>query len=281
MKKALKWLRLVFLCLPRVVWEYFTYMRKYSKHPEDYPIEERYRRVRGTILFLLRQMKMELDLDPGTAPILGRGKLIIANHLSMFDPLILIALSPEPIGIVAKKETLKMPFVPHLIKAIDGIFIDRDDPMGTLRKFRDVAKLIKAEKIGYAVFPEGTRNKFPYGMMNEFHPGSFKLASMAGLDIQPVLLFGEQRFVEEKAFHRSYYVQASALPVVPLAEMGPTGTGEFAERMEKEMDAPLQRLIEKDRRYYENGQGKKKAKKWWKMQQHQEWIHYENEKNAE
>ena len=275
MKKALKWLRLIFFCLPRVAWEYFAWMRKYAKHPEDYPIEERYRKVRSTIIFLLRHMRIELDIAPGTAPILGRGKLLVSNHLSMFDPLILIALSPEPIGMVAKKETLKMPFVPKLIRCIDGIFIDRDDPMGTLRKFRDVAKTIKAQNMGYAIFPEGTRNKFPYGMMNEFHPGSFKLASMAGLDIQPVLLFGEQRIVEEKKMYRHYYVQAEAMPLIPLSEMGTTGTGEFAEKLEKRMDVPLQKLIEKDRLYLEEKQYKKRPRKWWKLEENQNWIHYE------
>ena len=265
MKRLLKWIAILFKCLPKVTWDYFTYILPYSRHKEKYPLELRYRKARKTILFILKKMKINpLDFD-NIKPIESQGKLIIGNHLSFLDPLLLIALSEKPIGFVAKEEARKLPFVGKLITIIDGIFIDRNDPIATLRKFRPLAKLIKENKMGYGIFPEGTRNKFPYGMMNEFHPGAFKLAQMAELDIQPIVLFGEQRILEEKIICRNYPWQFRQLDPIPLEEIGKLGTSEFAKKVYGIIDKPLQEMIKIDMAYFQDGLEKKKAPKWWKV----------------
>ena len=270
MKKAWKWIRLVFLCIPRVAFEYFSYMRKMAKHPEKYPLALRYSKVRSTVRFILRHMKINPLEDCYDRELETRGKLYVGNHLSFLDPLILIALSPEPIGFVAKEEAKKIPFAGKMIHIINGIFIDRKDPISTLRAFRNLSRVIKENNMGYAVFPEGTRNRFPYGMMNEFHPGAFKLAQMAELNIIPVALFGEQRILEEKKSYRNYPTQLTILPEIPFEEVGKMGTSDFATHIYHLIDAPLQQMIRVDMAYMTDKSYKKKAPKWWKAKKQQE-----------
>ena len=269
MKKAWKWIKLVLACIPRVAFEYFTYMRKMAKHPEKYPLEERYAKVRSTVRFILRHMHINPLKDCYDVELETRGKLYVGNHLSFLDPLFLIALSPEPIGFVAKEEAMKIPFAGKMIKIINGIFIDRKDPISTLRAFRNLSKVIKEANMGYAVFPEGTRNHFPYGMMNEFHPGAFKLAQMAELNIVPIALFGEQRILEEKPIYRNYPTQLTVLPEIPFEEVGKMGTSDFAVHIYHLIDVPLQEMIRTDMAYMTDKAYKNKAPKWWKKKKEQ------------
>ena len=265
MRKAFKWLRMILLCIPRVFFDYLTYILPYSRHPERYPLQKRYKKVRKTIVFVLKKARINAFIDESVSlPLQTKGCLVVGNHLSFLDPLLLVAMSEQPIAFVAKKEAKKLPFVGRLIRILGGTFIDRADPLDTLRKFRTVAKVIQQENMAYAIFPEGTRNKFPYGMMNEFHPGALKLSTMAQLDVMPVCFFGEQRILEEKKIYRNYPVQFTTLPVVPKEKIAEMGTTEAATYLYKMIDGPLQKMIDFDRHYMEEGKTKFRPVKWWK-----------------
>lgn len=270
MKNVFKWIRIVSICLPKVVFDYFSYMAPYAAHPEKYPLELRYAKARKTILRILKHLK----LSPVGGKMMKvddvRGKLFVGNHLSFLDPLLLIAASEEPIGFVAKKEARQMPFVGKLITIINGCFIDRNDPIATLRAFKNLSKTIQSSNMGYAIFPEGTRNKFPYGMMGEFHPGAFKLAQMAGLDVVPFAQFGQQRILEEKKVYRSYPIQFRCLETIPKERIGELGTSEFATMVYRLIDVPVQEMIATDRKLMEEKAYKKKGPKWWKKEKVEE-----------
>ena len=280
MSRKLKWIAIVAKAIPGVLWDYFTYMRPYAKHPEKYPLELRYAKVRKTVLSVLRKMHINPVDYESWGKLETKGKLLVGNHLSFLDPLILIALSPEPIGFVAKEEAKKLPFAGKIIALTNGCYIDRKDPIATLRAFKKLSAVIIKENMGYAIFPEGTRNKFPYGMMGEFHPGAFKLAQMANLDVLPVCLFGEQRILEEKPSYRNYPVQFHQGEVIPKDKIAEVGTAEFASDVRNIIDVPLQQMINFDRHYFEDGKQKQKAPKWWKPKKEKEPV-AEETKDAE
>ena len=86
------------------------------------------------------------------------GKLImVANHKSWLDPLfMLITVKNRRIIPVAKKELFKVPVLKGILKKLEVISIDRENPsMGTIK---EIFRQIKNDRI-LGIFPEGTRSK--------------------------------------------------------------------------------------------------------------------------
>ena len=121
MRKFLKYARIGIIAIWRVIWDYFTWILPYSRHPERYPMEQRYAKARSLVIYILRKMKFDLSIYD--KDVLGTDVpcLYIGDHVSALDPLALIALSRRPISFIAKKEVEKTIAVGRFIKAIDGV----------------------------------------------------------------------------------------------------------------------------------------------------------------
>jgi len=184
--------RLFLRLAPSTAWAYCTWMVRYSRHPERYPIEVRYAKVRKFMLHCIKLWKADLVVDGGeyitnrTEPFLG-----VSNHRHFLDPILYIYLSKQPVSFIAKKEAYKLPLVGRVIRSLSGYFIDRDDIMSQVRVFKEIAQKMKNEKICYYIFPEGTRQKdkncyrtLPY------KDGALKLAYWANVDIIPSVSYG-------------------------------------------------------------------------------------------
>lgn len=113
--------------------------------------------------------------------------LFVSNHQGNFDiPILLNALNKR-VAFVAKKEIKKMPFIGEWMNIVNCIFIDREDVRQSVRAINRGAKQIKNGQ-AMVIFPEGTRSKD--GKLNEFKPGSLKLAVKADAKIIPVTING-------------------------------------------------------------------------------------------
>lgn len=108
--------------------------------------------------------------------------MIVSNHLSYFDPPIVVVSFNRPAGFIAKKELYNNPWFTTLIKFLGAIKIDRDKP--SLSTIRAVKKVLQA---GWSVgiFIEGTRNRTP-GILGTPHLGPAYLAWSNKVRILPV-----------------------------------------------------------------------------------------------
>lgn len=190
----LKYPRLIFVAGPRVLWDFAFFINRYARHPERYPLEQRYAKVRNLIVFIAKHFRLDMKVE-GLENIReleakNQKYLLVANHLSYFDPLAIVALSEKPISFVAKKEAIKMPFIGTAIKALGGIFLDREDLRQSLIAMRKVEKNLKAGVCSYMIFPEGTRNRHPENGVAPFHPGTFKAAVETGVPLVTCTIYG-------------------------------------------------------------------------------------------
>lgn len=173
-------------------------MRKYAKHPEKYPIEERFARLQKLDRYVLKKLHVVYDID-GLDEYYktkkeGHNRLIVCNHLSDADPMVLVALAKTPLSFVAKKETENFPFIGKVVKALSGEFLDRNDLKQELRvMMRLQDKMTKYKNLDFVIFPEGTRNKNPLEDVLEFKHGSFRPAMKSGSDFSVVSIYGSQR----------------------------------------------------------------------------------------
>ena len=120
-----------------------------------------------------------------------------ANHEGYYDiPLVLTRL-PKPYGIMAKKETLKIPLVRGWMKNIGCVFVDRNDIRAGMEALNQATENVKNGQ-SMIVFPEGTRSK--NGEIGEFKGGSFRIAVKTGAPIVPLRIEGTRNIMENNGY---------------------------------------------------------------------------------
>lgn len=125
----------------------------------------------------------------GKENILKKGPFVlIANHQSIIDPLVLMACLPRKITFLAASYLFKIPIVGLIIWA--GGAIPINDPKGDFKHIqRALAKLEDGEAIG--IFLEGGVSLD--GKLKEFMPGWAYFALKSGAPIIPVAISGSRK----------------------------------------------------------------------------------------
>ena len=204
-----KYFKAIFFLWYKVVYAYFAWMIKYSKHKEKYPIEVRYNKVRKIVLEVLKAFNVTIKKENFEEfnDFKSKNRLIVCNHLSLIDPLIIIAVSEKPVTFVCKKEILKLPLVPRIVNILDGEYLDREDLKQQLLVMKNIEnKLRDLPNLDWCIFPEGTRNKSPYEKeVSEFHHGTFRCSLKSNSDITLLSLFNTFK-VLDKHNHENKYI---------------------------------------------------------------------------
>ena len=147
------------------------------------------------------------------------GVCFVSNHSGYFDIVLLLAFCGRPVGFVAKKELLLLPFINLWIFMIGGLFIDRTNPRKASRTISKGAQKIKKGG-GMIIFPEGHRSK-GRGLL-PFHPGSLKLATTAEAVIVPVYLQGTYEFFEKNGRITKTSLKVDFLQTINTADIPST-----------------------------------------------------------
>jgi 1-acyl-sn-glycerol-3-phosphate acyltransferase len=127
----------------------------------------------------------------GTEHLPAEGPVIlVANHLSFFDSVLLMFSLPRPVAFIGKAEYTDNAITNWLFCGAGMIPVRREDPGDLPRVFEEVAEVLqRGEVIG--VFPEGTRSRD--GMVHRGHVGAAHLALTTGAPIVPVGIVGTDR----------------------------------------------------------------------------------------
>jgi 1-acyl-sn-glycerol-3-phosphate acyltransferase len=141
--------------------------------------------VHGTARAALWLMGIRLEVQ-GMRPSSQRG-IIISNHASYLDGLVLSAALSGDLAFVAKKELKEQFIAGHFLKALGTIFIERADPEGAVEDMRE-ALLAPPSAQTLVFFPEGTFTRAPG--LSAFRLGAFVTAASLNLSILPVTLRG-------------------------------------------------------------------------------------------
>jgi len=116
-----------------------------------------------------------------------RASVVVANHASYLDGIVLIATLPVRLGFVAKAE-LEQSFITRIfLRRIGAVFVERFDLQRGVADARHIAHQVQA---GHSLlfFAEGTFTRMP-GLL-PFHMGAFVAAAEAGVPVVPVTIRG-------------------------------------------------------------------------------------------
>lgn len=138
---------------------------------------------------LLRLGGWPLDVT-GLEELPVSGCIVVANHASYLDGVILTAALPPRFSFVIKREITAVPLVATLLRRLGSQFVDRSGRQGSAT---DAGRLFRAARRGEAlgVFPEGTFVAAPG--IRPFRLGAFLAAARNNLPVIPVGIRGSRR----------------------------------------------------------------------------------------
>jgi acyl carrier protein len=118
-----------------------------------------------------------------------RSGVLVANHASYLDGLLLMAALPVRYAFVAKRELRERFASRVLLERLDAEFIERFDARQSVE---DANRLAEAAARGksLAFFPEGTFTHLPG--LRSFHLGAFITAARAGIPVVPIAIRGSR-----------------------------------------------------------------------------------------
>jgi 1-acyl-sn-glycerol-3-phosphate acyltransferase len=123
--------------------------------------------------------------------------VVVSNHASYLDSIVLAALVPLPASFVAKAELERNPIVHHYLRRLDTEFIDRWDRE---RRAEDTGRIRKRAREGRTLlfFAEGGMSRQPG--LKRFKMGAFVAAVEAELPIVPVAIRGTRSLLRPDTY---------------------------------------------------------------------------------
>ena len=113
--------------------------------------------------------------------------VVVANHASYLDGVLLKGYLPARFSFVIKGEMRDIPIVHFLLRRAGSRFVERFEAAGSTR---DARQLVKAAKGGESIafFAEGTFREYPG--VARFRPGAFVAATKGKMPVVPVVIWG-------------------------------------------------------------------------------------------
>jgi len=142
--------------------------------------------IRAAARLLIRLCASPLRVQ-GLDQSIGGTSMVVANHASYIDGIVLAAVLPPVFCFVAKRELAGRFVARVFLRRIGAEFVERFDFQ---RGVEDTRRLTEAARAGRRLifFPEGTFDRMP-GLL-PFHLGAFAAAAAADVPVLPVAIRG-------------------------------------------------------------------------------------------
>ena len=192
--------------------------------------------ARGAARALLRLAGMPLTLKfPERIP--AGQCVVVCNHASYLDGIVLTAALPARFGFVIKREMARVPLAGALLRRLGSEFVERFDRR---RGASDARRVLRNAAQGHSLvfFPEGTFTRRP-GLL-KFHTGAFATATRAGCPLVPAVLRGTRRALAPSgALPLPGAIEMEILPPLKAADGSDQAAPELRDRARAAMLAAL------------------------------------------
>jgi len=164
--------------------------------------------------------------------------VLVANHSSYLDGVVMKAGLPPRFSFVIKREAADMPLLGFLLRRIGSEFVDRHSAGG---RQRDARRVVRRAEQGHSLvfFPEGTFDSMVG--LKRFHVGAFVASARGGMPLVPAVIHGARRLMPNGGIMpMPGTIRIEILPSIESAGREP------GELRDAARDAMLERLGEPD-----------------------------------
>lgn len=159
-------------------------------------------------------------------------KIVLMNHQSLLDIIVMDATYPKNLSWVAKKEIADIPFFGQIITVPKMISIDREDKKSLVKLVKDAKQRIDEGRV-IAMFPEGTRGDGK--KLLPFKLGAKYLATKLGLKVQPVVIINSRQILDSVNFTAS----SGTVKIIYLDAIDPKEDKQWFEKLHQKMQEVL------------------------------------------
>ena len=139
--------------------------------------------------FVLSFVRVDID---GLERLPGEHCVVVANHASYVDGVLLKGYLPPRFSFVIKGEMRDVPVVHFLLRRAGSRFVERFTSAGSSRDARQIVKAAQGgQSLGF--FPEGTF--LEERGVGRFRPGAFVAAIKGGMPVVPIAISGTRRML--------------------------------------------------------------------------------------
>jgi 1-acyl-sn-glycerol-3-phosphate acyltransferase len=176
----------------------------------------RWSALRGIARATLALTGIKVDVT-GLGNLPSGNAVILFNHTSYMDAVIIASVLPGEPAFVAKKEFADQAFAGGFMRRLGVSFVERFDAAASLADAEAVTGLAKAGRL-FVFFPEGTFTRRA-GLLG-FYMGAFKVAAEANLPVVPGILRGVRTLLRGD----QWFPRRTPISVVIEQPIEPTGT---------------------------------------------------------
>lgn len=120
----------------------------------------------------------------------GKSYMLVANHTSMLDIMLMLLVSRNPFVFVGKKELVKIPVFGFFYKRV-CIMVDRDNIKSRTGVYRRAQRRLD-QGLSICIFPEGGVPE-EHIVLDEFKDGAFKMAIAHKIPIVPITFYDNKK----------------------------------------------------------------------------------------
>jgi 1-acyl-sn-glycerol-3-phosphate acyltransferase len=196
--------------------------------------------VRKWARAVLEVLGVELTVraESTTGPDQGRPRLVVANHRSSLDILIMLHLFGGQL--LARKDIASWPAIGAMARRAGTLFVDRDDPASGAAAVQRMRERLR-RKITLCVFPEGTTSAGDE--VRKFQAGAFVAVACERGDVLPVgiaydrpeAVFGDEPAIEHMKRIVAMRRLRASVAIGSLRPAGRTRVASFAEQVQQEV----------------------------------------------
>lgn len=168
--------------------------------------------------------------------------VVMGNHQSYFDIMLMLGYINKPLAFIAKKELARWPLISQWIRYLGCLFLNRKDVRQAALIINEAVQKVQNGS-SMVIFPEGTRSRS--AEMAAFKNGSMKLAVRANVPIVPVSIEGTYKAFEGNGYRIGpARITLTISPAILPGDYANLGTGQVAElvrtKIEQGLNANLQ-----------------------------------------
>lgn len=170
----------------------------------------------------------------------GKSYMLIANHTSMMDIMMMLRVSKNPFVFVGKQELAKIPLFGFFYKRV-CILVDRTSSKSRTLVYKRAQRRLN-QGLSICIFPEGGVPDDPTVVLDAFKDGAFRLAIAHQIPVVPIgFLDNKKRFSYEFFSGSPGIMRAEVLPFIQTRAMEIKDTEALKDNARAQILSVLQR----------------------------------------